>query len=85
MKSIWHWLKDDKNRDILKITAAGLAAIVAAGWTVLTFVVDHHPAVNVTAGQDSVAVGGDIKQSQINIAPPSGIPTQPAAPAAKPR
>jgi hypothetical protein len=32
MKPIWNWPKDDRNRDILKVTLAGLAAVVAASW-----------------------------------------------------
>jgi hypothetical protein len=50
MKPIWNLLKDDKNRDVLKMTAAGLAAVVTAVWAVLTFVVDHDPPASVTSG-----------------------------------
>ena len=32
MKPIWNWPKDDRNRDILKVTLTGLAAVVAASW-----------------------------------------------------
>jgi hypothetical protein len=80
MKPIWNWLKDDKNRDILKMTAAGLAAIVAAAWGVLTFVVDHHPPTRVTSGAGGIAAGRDISGNTITLAP--APPT--ATPAAKP-
>jgi hypothetical protein len=84
MKPIWNWLKDNENRDVLKMTAAGLAAVVAAGWTVLTFVVDHHPSANVMSGAGGIAAGHDISGNTITLAPPVGTPPLATPPTAKP-
>ena len=77
MKPIWNWLKNAKNRDILKMTAAGLAAVVAAAWAFLTFVVDHHPSASVTSGAGGLAAGHDISGSTIIVSPLPGNPTTP--------
>ena len=82
MKPIWNWLKDDKNRDVIKMTGAGLAALAAAGWAVLTFVVDRSPPPSVTAGAGGVAAGRDMSGNTINVGTPSGPVTPPVA---KPR
>jgi hypothetical protein len=84
MKPIWNWLKDDKNRDVLKMTAAGLAAVVAAAWAVLTLVVDHHPSTSVTSGAGGMAAGHDISGNTITLAPPPGTAPPATTPAVKP-
>lgn len=84
MKPIWNWLKDDKNRDILKMTAASLGAVVAATWAVLTFVVDHHQSTSVTSGAGGMAAGHDISGNTIMLAPSAGKAPPATMPAAKP-
>jgi hypothetical protein len=83
MKPIWNWLKDEKNRDVLKMTAAGLAAVVTAAWAVLTFVVDHHPPASVTSGVGGIAAGHDISGNTITLAPPGATAPPATPPAAK--
>ena len=85
MKPIWNWLKDDRNRDVVKMTAAGLAAVVAAAWAILTLVVDHHPRASITSGAGGIAAGHDISGNTITLARPGGAAAPPAtSPAAKP-
>jgi hypothetical protein len=79
MKPIWDWLRDDRNRDVVKMTAAGLAAVVAATWAMLTFVVDHHPPASITSGAGGIAAGHDISANTITLAP-TGAAVLPATP-----
>ena len=83
MRLIWNWLKDDKNRDIIKMIAAGLAALVAATWAVLIFVVDHHPSATVRSGVGGVTAGHDISGNVILLAPPVSTVTPATSPAEK--
>jgi hypothetical protein len=83
VSSVRKWLRDDKNRDILKMTAAGLAALVAAGWAVVTFVVAQHPSgAGVVAGPGGIAAGRDISGNTITLAPAPAGSAPPAPPAA---
>jgi hypothetical protein len=76
MGAIWKWIKDDKNRDILKLSGAGLAAIVAAVWAVLTFAVGDHAAPSASAGPGGIAAGHDISGNTITttVGPAAGNP-----------
>jgi hypothetical protein len=71
MKQIWVWLKDDKNRDLFKMTTAGLTAVVAAAWAVLTFFVDHHPPADVISGQGgyTISAPGGVAAASITASP----------------
>jgi hypothetical protein len=81
MPSLRAWLRDDKNRDILKMIGGALTVLVAAGWAVLTFVADRHSSGAVTAGPGAIAAGHDISGNTITLAPP-GSAAPPAAPPA---
>jgi hypothetical protein len=67
--------KNDANRDLVKMGAAALAAVVAAVWAVLTFTVDRHakPTPAVSADHGSIAAGHDANNNTINgaVAPVS--------------
>jgi hypothetical protein len=67
MKRIWKWIRDDVNRDMVRMGAAAFAAIVAGTWAVLTFAVDHHPpsTTSVSASNGSVAAGHDVTNATI--------------------
>jgi hypothetical protein len=75
MSSPWRWIKNDANRDLVKMGAAALAAVVAAVWAVLTFAVDHHakPTPTIAADHGSIAAGHDANNNIINgaVAPVS--------------
>jgi hypothetical protein len=71
MKRSWTWLRDDKNREIIKMTAAGLAAIAAGSWAVLTFVADRTPSATITAGTGGLAAGRDISNNTITQTQPA--------------
>jgi hypothetical protein len=77
MKRIWKWLKDDANRDIIKMGAATLAAIIAGTWAVLTFVVDRHASPRVSAAPGGVAAGRDISGNTITQVTPATAGTKP--------
>jgi hypothetical protein len=74
---MWDWLKNVDNRDILKMAAGAFAAIVVAVWAVLTFAVDRHPSVSVTAGAGGMAAGRDISGNNTLTSQPA--PPPPAA------
>ncbi len=75
MSSLRQWLRNDANRDLVKMSAAALAAVVAAVWAVLTFAVDHHakPTPPIAADHGSIAAGHDASNNIINgaVAPVS--------------
>ena len=75
---IWSWLKRQDNRDVVKMVAAALAAVVAGGWAIFTFAVDHGASPSISASSDSVAAGHDATGNRITNVPP-------AAPKAKPQ
>ena len=80
MSSLWRWIRNDANRDLVKMGAAGLAAIIAAVWAVLTFAVDHHakPTPTISADHSSIAAGHDANNNIINGA------AAPVSPGTKP-
>jgi hypothetical protein len=39
VETVWEWLRDESNREALKLIAGGLAAAGAGVWAVLTFLV----------------------------------------------
>jgi hypothetical protein len=76
-RKTWSWLKRADNRDVVKMSAAALAALVAGTWALFTFVVDHEVPKGISASSGAVAAGRDASgNSIINTAPPT--------PAAKP-
>jgi hypothetical protein len=68
--TIWAFLTDPANRAILAWLGGGL--VVAAGgiWAVIKFFAKRPDRRSVTADRGSVAVGGDNRNSPINITPP---------------
>jgi hypothetical protein len=71
MSGIWEFVKDPDNRAVLSWTGSGIAALAVGIWAVVKFLTTKSshkpPKPSVSADRGSVAAGGDIKSSQINI------------------
>jgi hypothetical protein len=71
LSSIWDFLKDGSNQAVLSWIGGGIAAVAAGIWAIVKLVAkngEHKPSKpSVTADRGSVASGGDIKSSPINI------------------
>jgi hypothetical protein len=71
LSSVWDFVKDPDNRAILSWIGGGIAALTAGIWAVVRFRAnnsDHRPSKSsVSANRSSVAAGGDLKNSSINI------------------
>lgn len=76
-RRIWSWLKRADNRDVVKMSAAALAALIAGTWALFTFVVDHEAAKGISAGSGAVAAGRDASGNTI-------IYSSPPTPSVKP-
>lgn len=64
---MWEWLSDPQVQKTLGFVGGGIAAVVAAWWAVVKFVLDRpKPSVTVTADRGGMAAGRDI-----NAVPPS--------------
>ena len=76
MSSIWEFVKDPDNRVVLSWIGGGIAALAAGIWAVVKYMTkngDHKSSKpSVSADRGSVAAGGDIKGSEINIGPRDG-------------
>jgi len=72
-RTVWNWLRRQDNRDVAKMTAAALTAIVAGGWAIFTFAVDHRnhsPTQNISANSGAVAAGHDASGNNITYTSP---------------
>jgi hypothetical protein len=71
MSSIWEFVKDPDNRAVLSWAGGGIVALAAGVWVIVKFLMrnsNHKPSEpSVIADRGSVAAGGDIKGSNINI------------------
>ena len=71
LSSVWDFVKDPDNRVVLSWVGGGIAAIAAGIWAVIRFRAkdgDHKPSKpSVSADRGSVAAGGSIESSPINI------------------
>jgi hypothetical protein len=69
LSSIWEFVKDPENRAVLTWIGGGIAAIAAAAWAVVkTRSGDQKLSKpSVSADRGSVAAGGDIRNSPVNI------------------
>ncbi len=67
--TIWAFLTDPANREILAWIGGGI--VVAAGgiWAVIKFFAKKPDRRSVIADRGSVAIGGDARNSPINVAP----------------
>lgn len=69
---IWTFLRDPSNQSLLSWIGGGVAVTVAAAWAVLKFLIASKPKAPTKPGppaadRGSVAIGGDNKNSPINI------------------
>jgi hypothetical protein len=71
LSSIWDFLKDGSNQAVLSWIGGGIAAVAAGIWAIVKLMAkkgDQKPLQpSVSADRGSVASGGDIKSSPINI------------------
>jgi hypothetical protein len=71
LSNMWDFLKDGSNQAVLNWIAGGIAAVGAGIWAVVKLVArngDHKPTKpSVSADRGSIAAGGDIKGSWVNI------------------
>ena len=74
--SFWAQLQDEKRRALISWFAGGLAAIVAAGWAVVTYVWPHGDDKLVCA-QQGVAIGGNVSGSSISNSVSNGTVSVP--------
>ena len=80
--SFWAQLRDEKRRAPISWVAGGLAAIVAAGWVVFTYVWppgDDKP----VCAQQGVAIGGNVSGSSISNSVSNGTVSMPCEPRGK--
>lgn len=57
MESLWNWLSNDRNRQVLGFIGGGIAALIGAAWAVFVFVVDHGEAKKVAAAPAAISPG----------------------------
>jgi hypothetical protein len=76
---MWEWLSDPQVQKTLAFVGGGIAAVVAAGWAVVKFVLDRpksgggsKPGAPITADRGGMAAGRD--NISINEAPPRPTP-----------
>ena len=69
-------MRSEDNREVVKIAATTVTAIVGAGWVLFTFVVEHRsaadkaPPQSISATAGAVAAGRDASGNTITVAPP---------------
>jgi hypothetical protein len=71
LSSAWEFVKDPDNRAALSSIGGGITAVAAAIWAVVRFMAksgnDKPSKPSVSADRGSVAAGGDIVGSPVNI------------------
>jgi hypothetical protein len=71
LSSIWDFLKDGSNQAVLTWIGGGIAAVATGIWAIVKLMAKNggHKPLQPSVGADrgSVASGGDIKSSPINI------------------
>jgi hypothetical protein len=77
---MWDWLADPQMQKTLGFVGGGIAAVIAAGWAVVKFVLRRpKPSVTVMADRGGMAAGRDITGGMsagrdINAMPPPSAP-----------
>jgi hypothetical protein len=66
---LWSWIKKKDNKDLVKMAEAALVTIIAGGWAVFTFVVDHQAPRGISATSGAAAAGHDANGNTITIRP----------------
>ncbi len=73
---MWEWLSDPQVQKTLGFVGGGIAAVIAAGWAVVKFVLGRpKPSMTITADRGGMAAGRDIHGGMsagrdINAVPP---------------
>lgn len=73
---LWSWLKSPDNRDIVKMAAGGLAALVVGAWGIYTFKAAHSSGQRVSATSGGVAAGRDASNNVVSMTSAAPAPTE---------
>jgi hypothetical protein len=73
LDSVWAFLRDHANRDVLAWIGGGLIVVVGGVWAVVKFIVTNRKPArsaprNVSADRGGVASGGDMSANKITTA-----------------
>ena len=75
MRSLWRYLQDKDNRDVLAYLCGGLAAVVSAGWVLYTHVSDHEAeASRVSVSAPGGVAGQTFTGNTITVGPGGAAP-----------
>ena len=80
--SFWAQLRDEKRRALISWVAGGLAAVLAGGWAVVTYLWPNGDGKSVCA-QQGVAIGGNVSGSSISNSVSNGTVSVPCEPKGK--